>query len=147
MRIFADASTLVKIYADEEGSVEARSLELVAVSAVSRVEVPSALWRKCRDGILSKQSAALLTREYLADLSGVPGGNFELIVAIPLTAETLDIAARLTRGHGLRSLDAIQLASAIRAREADAGCQTFSTFDHRLGSAALVEGFAPFPSS
>ncbi len=147
MTVFADSSTLVKLYADEEGAVEARSLELVAVSAVSRVEVPSALWRKCRDGILNELSADLLTREFLADLSGMPGGNFKLIVAIPLTAETLDSAARLARVHGLRSVDAIQLASAIRAREGDPRCQTFSTFDQQLGSAALVEGFAPFPPS
>jgi len=90
LSVFADSSTLAKVYADEEGADEARRLELVVVSAVSRVEVPSALWRKCRDGTLSELSADLLTREFLADLGGRPGGNFELIVAMPLTAETLD---------------------------------------------------------
>jgi len=147
LSVFADSSTLAKVYADEEGADEARRLELVVVSAASRVEVPSALWRKCRDGTLSELSADLLTREFLADLGGRPGGNFELIVAIPLTAETLDLAAGLVRTHGLRSMDAIQLASAKRAREGDTGCQMFSTFDRRLASAALAEGFAPFPSS
>lgn len=92
MRVFADSSTLVKIYADEEGTVEAQSLELVVVSAVSRVEVPSALWRKCRNGYLSELSADLLTREFLADLSGVPGSNFQLMVTVPVTAGILDSA-------------------------------------------------------
>lgn len=147
MRAFADSSTLVKIYADEEGAVEARSLDLVIVSAVSRVEVPSALWRKCSDGTLSELSADLLTREFLADLSGTPGGNFQLMVAVPVTAEILDSAGKLVRTHRLRSLDAIQLASALRAREGDARCQTFSTYDRQLGRAALLEGFTPFPSS
>lgn len=147
MTVFADSSTLVKIYSDEEGADEARSIELAAVSAVSRVEVPSALWRKCRDGILSELSADMLTREFLADLSRVPGGNFKQMVAIPLTAGTLGPAAGLARTHGLKSLDAIQLASAIRAREGDPGCQTFSTFVHQLGSAALLEGFTLYPSS
>jgi len=46
---FLDSSALVKRYADEPGADLVRSLSPCVVSAIARVEVPAALWRKHRD--------------------------------------------------------------------------------------------------
>jgi predicted nucleic acid-binding protein len=48
--VFVDASALVKGYDNESQHAVVRSIaEPLAVGAIARVEVPSALWRKYRD--------------------------------------------------------------------------------------------------
>src|SRR5690606_27691781 len=60
MSVFADSSAVVKLYADESGSTDIRSLEAMYVSQLCRVEVPSALWRKSRLGELAAENARIL---------------------------------------------------------------------------------------
>lgn len=64
MTVFADSSALVKLYADEPDADRVRGVELVVVSAVARVEVPAALWRKSRTGELAVADAALLSEVF-----------------------------------------------------------------------------------
>ncbi len=42
---FLDTSALVKLYVDEAGYRSIRLVQVIVVSALARVEVPSALWR------------------------------------------------------------------------------------------------------
>lgn len=137
MSEFADASAVVKRYADEPGSELAREHAEAIVSALSQVEVTSALWRKHRLGELEvvevAASVQALRMEWAA-LTVVPVGN-----------EVLGRAARVVARHPLRAGDAIQLASAVLAREADPECDTMLCFDDRLRDAAAIEGFALLP--
>ena len=73
MSVFADSSALVKLYADEAGAGEVRALRAVAVSQLSRVEVPAALWAKQRLVELDVVDAQVLTAEFApkAELSVV----------------------------------------------------------------------------
>ena len=46
MIVFADSSAIAKLYADEQDHPLVRGLDGLVVSALARVEVPSAIWRK-----------------------------------------------------------------------------------------------------
>jgi uncharacterized protein len=119
-------------------------LEALVVSALARVEVPAALWRKHRLGELDAGVAQLLVNEFEADFFGDEHAPARLIV-VGLTLGLLDIAARLVAVHGLRSYDAVQLATGLAVREADPGCLDFACFDEGLRRAAAAEGFSLVP--
>lgn len=145
MTTFADSSALVKLYADEAGHEEVRSLSAVAVTQIARVEVPSAFWRKQRTGELDASDAQLLTAEFEADYFGTEDESPRFAVAV-VTSEILDEAARLCARHGLRAYDAVQLATAIAVRTADPSCTDLAVFDTTLRNAAAAEGFRTIPA-
>jgi predicted nucleic acid-binding protein len=142
---FADSSALVKLYADEAGHEEVRALNAVAVAQLARVEVPSAFWRKQRTGELNASDAQLLTAEFEADYFGTEDERARFAVAA-VTSEILDEAARLCARHGLRSYDAVQLATAMAVRTADPSCTDIAVFDTTLRNAAAAEGFRTIPA-
>jgi predicted nucleic acid-binding protein len=106
--------------------------------------VPAALWRKHREGGLAAEAASVLVAEFEADYFG-DGGEQQRFAVMGLPAGTLDDAARLVAAHGIRAYDALQLASAIAAREADADCATVACSDRRLRQAAAAEAFSLLP--
>lgn len=134
----------MKLYADEDGRHEVLSLGLLVVSALARVEVPSALWRKHRAGEITLGVAATLVASFEDDYLG-SGNNDPRFVSIEVSNAILASAARLTATARLRSFDAVQLASAEGARLADPSCDTFACFDGSLREAAATMGFALYP--
>lgn len=121
-----------------------RSLEAVAVSAVARVEVPAALWRKQRAGDLSAGATGILARTFEADFHGdEPAPPRFSVVAV--TTAVLDEAAGLVAVQALRAYDAVQLACALLARGADPECTAFACFDEGLRQAAAERGFTLVP--
>jgi predicted nucleic acid-binding protein len=142
--LFADSSALVKLYADEADNELIRSQPALVVSQLARVEVPAALWRKQRMGELSAFDAALLVADFEADHFGTDEEPPRFAI-VGVTAGVLDMAARLTRAHGLRAHDAVQLASARAVAAADPGCDTLAAFDGGLRTSAVVEGLSVLP--
>jgi predicted nucleic acid-binding protein len=141
---FADSSALVKLYADEPDHELVRVLEVLVVSALARIEVPAAIWRKLRLGQLSAGDAQVLVNEFEADLFGDERAPARFnVVGLPLAL--LDLAARLVAVHGLRAYDAVQLATGLAVREADPSCAAFACFDGTLRRAAAAEGFSLVP--
>lgn len=147
MTVFEDASAIVTRYASEPGRQDVPRESVVVVSAVSRVEVGSAIWRKQRIGELSPDQARVLVDAFLADLgSGQPStGVAVTYLTVAVGTELLDTAVALCGVHGLRAYDAVQLASAMRARAADPSVSEFVTYDLTLHRAAAVEGFRVNP--
>ena len=137
MTVFADSSALVKLYADEAGAQAVRATKLFVVSAVARVEVPAAIWRKHRLGQLSAADAGVLTAAFEADWYDATGP----FVPIASADAVLATAAVLVMRHGLRAYDGVQLASAVEARAADPEVDTLLCFDAVLNDAAAREGF------
>jgi predicted nucleic acid-binding protein len=135
--VFADSSALVKLYADEAGAELVRATKLFVVSALARVEVPAAIWRKHRLGQLAAADAGVLTTAFEADWYGATGP----FVPIVCGDTVLATAAALVRTYGLRAYDGVQLASAVVARAADSGVDTLLCFDAELSEAAAREGF------
>lgn len=144
MIAFADSSAIVKLYAEEPGHHLVRKLEVLVVSALARVEVPAALWRKHRMGELDPADVAVLVAAFEADYHGsVPDHPRFAVVAA--TAPVLETAARLAGVHGLRAYDAVQLASAKAAANAVPDCRTVAVFGGTLRTAAAAEGFTLLP--
>lgn len=140
--VFADTSALVKLYADEPGSAGIRGRERRGrffVSAVARVEVPSALWRKVRAREMDETDARILTSAFEVDWYGRldAGPRFPLVA---LSSALMADAARLCEPHALTAFDAVQLASAL-ATTGDQPVE-FACFDGRLSTAAEAEGLA-----
>lgn len=117
-----------------------RRLSGIVVSALARVEVPAALWRKHRLGELAAEEAGVLVEEFEWDWFGSSeqDGGFAVL---RVTDAILEEAARSVARHPLRAYEAIQLASALVARSVDEDLTEFSCFDVALASAARAEGF------
>lgn len=121
-----------------------RAIDALAINAIAAVEVPAALWRKQRMGELSAQDARTLVDAFEADLHGADGGPPRL-AAVAVTAQIVEGAAALVAVHPLRAYDAVQLASALAAREAEPACASFACFDDALRTAAAARGFGLIP--
>jgi predicted nucleic acid-binding protein len=142
--VFFDASALVKLYVHEPGTHVDPTVDLPAViSELTRVELPSAFWRKHRLGEISAHTASRLASEFEADYYGEEGEPRFAIMRI--SDVTVSLAARLVARSDLRAADAIQLASALVARQVGREVTAFAAFDARLRTAAAVEGFTLVP--
>ena len=92
--VFFDASALVKLYVPEPGPDVVSSVDVPAmISELTRVELPSALWRKHRLGQLSAQDASDLSTDFEADYYG-EGGQARFAV-MRISDITVSMAARL----------------------------------------------------
>lgn len=131
----------MKIYADEAGSTTVRNIENLVMSAIALVEVVAAISRKDRTGDLSASDARILTAEFEADLAGDCVGAGMTFTVVAVGDQVIERAALLAVSHELRAYDAIQLASAVEVRNADAECTSFVCFDADLNAAAMVHGF------
>jgi predicted nucleic acid-binding protein len=142
--VFFDASALVKLYVWEPDTDAVPSVDVPAmISELTRVELPSAFWRKHRLGQLSAHVAARLSNEFAADYYG-EGGQLRFAV-MRISDVTVSTAAGLVARADLRAGDAIQLASAVVARQVGREVTAFASFDARLRDAAAVEGFTLVP--
>lgn len=131
----------MKLYADELGHEAVRALRApLVVSALARVEVAAAIWRKHRTGELDLDDTQTLTRAFAVDYASASGATPRFL-AVTARGGVLERAAGLAGTHGLRAYDAVQLASALAARDADNRCSTFAAFDRELLAAAVAEGF------
>jgi predicted nucleic acid-binding protein len=134
----------VKLYADEPGHREIRALGSLVVSAITRVEVPSALWRKARTDEFDDSAAGILVSAFELDFHGTT--DFEPRFAIVSASESVLVrAAHEAARHALRAYDAVQLSSALAVRETDRSCSHFACFDIELRRAASRESFALVP--
>ncbi len=143
---FAASSALVKLYADELGHRPIRALDTLVVSALARVEVPAALWRKTRSGELDDAAASILVSAFELDFHGDPDFDSRFTIVAP-TEPVLITAAHETARHALRAYDAVQLASALAVREIDPRCDRFACFDTELRRAAGRAGFLLVPEA
>ena len=111
------------------------------ISALSLMEVLAAVWGKVAGGELDDEHAATLDRAFIADARG---GRFAVV---PVADAVVVRSLACVRRHRLRGADAVQLASALIAREADPAVKTMAVFDRRLRSAAGAEGLALLPAT
>jgi predicted nucleic acid-binding protein len=138
--VYLDTSAFVKLILQEEGAVDARSWFDEASPAVSSVitypEACAALGRRARaSGPESPQR-----RAWIAELEA----RWRRVVSVRVDSRP---AGELALRHGLRGMDAVQLAAAVNARErlrryAEDADLVFAAFDRQLLQAAEREGFA-----
>ena len=105
---YFDTSVLIKRYAKERGSSRAQALlrsHRFLSSAIAPVEAVSALFRRRAAGDLAEHDFAAIMSRFAKDR-----GYWELI---EVSATVLDQAEDIIARVGVRTLDAIHLASAI----------------------------------
>lgn len=119
-----------------------RAVSVLVVSAIARVEVPAALWRKAKAGEVPEPAAAVLVAAFEADWSGskIEPPRFP---AVALTAPPLENAARLAAVHGLRAYDAVQLSSALAVPGSPVPLAAFDR--QQLRAAAAADGLPLLP--
>ncbi|MEK6480849.1 type II toxin-antitoxin system VapC family toxin [Catalinimonas sp. 4WD22] len=118
MNLFLDTSTLFKLYHEEEGTkeidqfIESNDVDHFYVSEITKVEFTSAVFKKVRMNEITNEQAKGLIKLFAKDWK-----NFTVI---EFNSELFDKAASLLEMHwerGLRTLDAIQLASALAVKK------------------------------
>lgn len=142
MKVFLDTSSLFKLYHREEGTdalmklFENGDVETIYVAEITQVEFSSVVWKKCRNNELDENLAQLVLIKFQKDAK-----NFTFV---PDNYLLRNIAQKLISTHwriGLRTLDAIQLASALHVKDKT---ELFLTSDKLLSQIAGIEGFAAF---
>lgn len=104
----------------------------VATSRLSEVEVASALARREREGAFTTAERDRAIRSLNNDLAAW--------ILVEVTPELTSDAQTLLVRHGLRSGDAVQLASCLYLRHETGQRLPFAAFDDRLRAAAGAEG-------
>jgi predicted nucleic acid-binding protein len=136
-----DTSALGKRYMTEIGSswittqTQSATGNIILISELTTVEVCSALSRKQRLKQLSATDNAQLRGEFLTHVD-------EEYLAFPVDALILARDRDLVNKHPLRTLDAVQLASALEAIVVLNEPLTFVSADTDLLAAAALEGLS-----
>ncbi|MDB5124554.1 MAG: hypothetical protein JWP94_2683 [Mucilaginibacter sp.] len=119
MKIFLDTSSLIKLYYKEEGTSKLDKLFIenviteIYISEITKTEFFSAIYKKLRTGNLQIENVIDLINAFTADEH-----NYSIIL---IDREIVSFSQKLIEKYGikgLRSLDAIQFASAYTVREA-----------------------------
>ncbi|MBZ0321394.1 MAG: type II toxin-antitoxin system VapC family toxin [Anaerolineae bacterium] len=137
---FFDTSGLAKRYIVEQGSQWAKQIlrpsadHQILVAASARVEMLSLMSRQQRMKSISPTDFYRIRGTFSIHLR-------RQYRVIPLNDAVLARAARLVQNYPLKSLDAIQLASALEARKILRIIPIFVTADRQLLAAAQAEGF------
>ena len=138
MNIYMDTSSLLKLYHAEDGTdeldkfLENHPVEGIFLSEISKIEFDSAVWKKVRMKDLDINGAEEIVESFESDYA-----NYTFI---QIESQLLQQARALVSKHGtegLRTLDALQLASAITIKNTIA---LAITADNLLGSLMQKEG-------
>jgi uncharacterized protein len=140
---FFDSSALVKRYVHEQGSVWVRettasvSSHLIHISLLTVAEIASALARRRREGSLSTSERDRLFGAFLVDCA-------RSYLLMRVEEDVIQHAVVLMTQHPLRTVDAIQVSTAIRLsqalHEAQLGQIIVASADDRVLQAASQEG-------
>ena len=140
MIAFLDTSTLVKLYHEEESSFEVeKAISMVGeiyLSGIAELEFSSTIWKKVRTNELDKADASTVIEAFEDDFSKYSW--------VEIDSESIQSSKNLLMRYGqkgLRTLDSIQLSSAVSLRNTN--CQ-FITFDLRLRNFFQEEGLSVF---
>lgn len=140
MNLFFDTSSLFKLYHREDGTDELLELfdkvgvEILYLAEITRIEFSSVVWKKCRKNEIDESVALLLVQKFEKDAE-----KFTFVTEDYFIRNS---AQELIGAHwriGLRTLDAIQLASALHIKDR---IDLFLTSDNLLSQIAKREGFS-----
>jgi len=120
------SSALVKLYVDEPGHESIRPIDALVVSAIARVEVPAPV-AQAPVGEMDARDVAELVRAIEFDFRGAEG-LAPRFAAVAVGTRCSTARPRLPGAARCERTTAVQLASAIAAREIDPGCTTFACF-------------------
>jgi predicted nucleic acid-binding protein len=118
MTAFLDSSALVKLYRIEAGSSEIeaciKSYSELCLSEIARLEFRSAIYKKVR----TKELALEAAKEFIACFTD----DYHLFTWVGIDESVINCASELLSKYGekgLRTLDSIQIASALQLKLTD----------------------------
>lgn len=142
MKVYLDTSALVKLYAEEDGSVLVRDTVshavVVATSAIAYVEARAAFSRRRYEGGLSTSELRACVRDL--------DGDWPRYLVVDVTEAVIREGAQLAEAHRLRAYDAVHLASALALHAQVREPIVFASWDGSLEKAAAREGLEPLRS-
>lgn len=138
MKLFFDTSALFKLYQKEEGTDELMEflrknpVNAIYLSEITGIEFSSAVWKKCRKREISENIAETLIEKFDKD-----SAKFRFVPQnFTLRKSAKELIAKYW-SYGLRTLDSIQLASALSIKK---DINFFLTSDKLLANVAIQEG-------
>jgi predicted nucleic acid-binding protein len=141
LQAYFDTSALVKRYIEEAGSRDVMRLmdaaEHQAVSVVAEAELPAALARAVRMGVITQQDGDAALRAWEVDC--------EDLLWIQLPQVMARQAGQLARRDGLRGYNALHLATAFWWQANVGHDLVVATYDRELWRAAWQHGLPVFP--
>lgn len=139
MILFVDSSSVVSLHLQEPGRADTvgRLIDAagaISCSLISYVEVRRALARagQVRPRRLTAAQYARALAEFNSD--------WPRYLRVAVNERLAHSAAALAEKHLIKSLDALQLASALTLRDRVADSLLFSSWDNQLNNAASAEG-------
>ena len=138
MNVFFDTSSLFKLYHREIGTEELMRLfdevgiEVIYLAEITKIEFTSAVWKKCRKNDIDERVANQLIEKFDKD-----SVRFNYVPESQILRQN---AKELIGKHwikGLRTLDSIQLASALKVKNQ---IELFLTSDDLLSEISNIEG-------
>jgi uncharacterized protein len=137
LSVFCDTSALLKRYIEETGSAKMDQLfqdtDRVVISVITQIEAASALKRLLMQKELSDEGYKTALENILTDCT-----HFD---CINLNGSVIALSLKVMEQQQLRSLDAIQLGSALSVQKE---INAFAVCDAKLASAARTYGFDVF---
>ncbi len=118
MKIYLDTSTLFKLYHQEVGSqaiddfFAKNTITRIYISEIAKIEFISTVWKKIRMAEISKDNGLAIITLFKVDL--------KKYTVIPIERPIIKLAEELFSKYGyggLRTLDSIQLATAIAVKD------------------------------
>jgi len=116
MNYFLDTSALIKLYHREEGSTnpeayleKADQALFLIIAGIAPLEFRSAFYRRVRMGELEPENMTTILQRFHDDLRFLES----VTVSNRLFEEAIDVMDRVAATNVLRTLDALQLASAL----------------------------------
>lgn len=138
MNIFFDTSSLFKLYHKETGTHELmeffrnNKIDSVFLAEITKIEFSSVVWKKCRKREIDERVAKILIEKFEKD-----SRTFSFVNE---SDQLRNFAKELIGKNwekGLRTLDSIQLASALTIKPR---IELFFTSDLLLSEIAVLEG-------
>jgi len=131
---FLDTSALVKRYHNEEYSNDVNKIfekYAIVISELGLVELVSAINGNALGGVLNKDEVFVTLNFFRKDLANFTIPRFDTSV--------INSAINLVIEHNLKTLDALQLAFALKIKDYN---PHFISFDEKLNTTAKKEGFS-----
>ena len=141
--LYLDTSALVKLYVNEAGSVDMRSLvqtcDHAGTSLIARAEMAAALSRARRLNILSVKEAGTAWESFLKD--------WVSLSRLGLSKQVIERASEAAWDYSLRGYDAVHFASIMLWREVLEAEVILVTFDRELWTAGQQASLLLWPQS
>lgn len=138
MKIFFDTSSLFKLYHHEIGTEKLMELfakpgiEVIYLAEITKIEFSSVVWKKCRKNEIDENTAIQLVDKFDSD-----SVKFTFVSEGFLLRQQAKLLIGKHWHKGLRTLDSIQLASALKVKSQ---IGLFLTADKLLLEISQMEG-------